>query len=42
MKMEERLLKQLMKPVSESTDQEIYDALLTIVQEMAKEKSLSR
>lgn len=38
MKMEERLLKQLMKPVSESTDQEIYDALLTIVQEMAKEK----
>ena len=38
MKMEERLLKQLMKPISESTDQEIYDALLTIVQEMAKEK----
>lgn len=38
MKMEERLLKQLMKPISESTDQEIYDALLTIVQELAKEK----
>lgn len=38
MKMEERLLKQLMKPISESTDQEIYDVLLTIVQEMAKEK----
>lgn len=38
MKMEERLLKKLMKPISESTDQEIYDALLTIVQEMAKEK----
>lgn len=38
MSMEERLLKQLMKPVSESTDQEIYNALLTIVQEMAKEK----
>lgn len=38
MKIEERLVKQLNKPVRECSDQQIYDALLTIVQEMAKEK----
>ena len=38
MKIEERLVKQLNKTIKESSDQEIYDALLTIVQEMAKEK----
>lgn len=38
MKIEERLVKQLNKTIKESSDQEIYDALLTIVQEMSKEK----
>ena len=38
MKIEERLVQQLNKPVRECSDQEIYDALLMIVQEMAKEK----
>ncbi len=38
MKIEERLVKQLNKTIKESSDQEIYDVLLTIVQEMAKEK----
>ena len=38
MKIEERLLNQLQKPLCECSNQEIYDALLTIVQDMAKEK----
>ena len=38
MKIEERLLNQLQKPICECSNQEIYDALLTIVQDMAKEK----
>lgn len=35
---EEKLMNQLKKPVSEGSNQEIYDALLTIAQDMAKEK----
>ena len=38
MKIEERFLNQLQKPLCECSNQEIYDALLTIVQDMAKEK----
>ena len=38
MKIEERLLSQLPKPLCECSNQEIYDALLTMVQDMAKEK----
>ena len=38
MKIEERLLNQLQKPLCECSNQEIYDALLTMVQDMAKEK----
>ena len=38
MKIEERLVQQLNKEIRECSDQEIYDALLTIVQEMAKDK----
>ena len=38
MKIEERLVQQLNKEIRECSDQEIYDALLMIVQEMAKEK----
>ena len=38
MKIEERLLNQLPKPLCECSNQEIYDALLTMVQDMAKEK----
>ena len=38
MKMEERLLKKLMKPISESTDQEIYDAIFTLQQEWRKDE----
>ena len=38
MKIEERLLNQLQKPICECSNQEIYDALLTIVQDLAKEK----
>lgn len=38
MKIEERIVNQLKKPVKEATNREIYDALLDIVQEMAQEK----
>lgn len=38
MNTEERLLNQLNKPVKDCSDQEIYDVLLTIVQDMAKER----
>ncbi|MDD7390066.1 MAG: glycogen/starch/alpha-glucan phosphorylase, partial [Lachnospiraceae bacterium] len=38
MSTEEKFLKQLNKPVKDCSDQEIYDALLTMVQDMAKEK----
>ena len=38
MKIEERFLNQLQKPLCECSNQEIYDALLTIIQDMAKEK----
>lgn len=38
MKIEERLLSRLPKPLCECSNQEIYDALLTMVQDMAKGK----